>query len=103
MKAKRYLVKLYESIYSTGPVMGTLYRFKNRHSRLNIMNSDKTIDFIIKNELSVSRFGEGELELILQEGRDLGFQKHDSELSKRLKEVLLQKKWKLFDLPSLCL
>lgn len=91
MKAKRYLVKLYDSIYSTGPVMGTLYRFKNRHSRLNIMNSDKTIDFIIKNELSVSRFGEGELELILQEGRDLGFQKHDSELSKRLKEVLLQK------------
>ncbi len=91
MKAKRYFVRLYESIYSTGLVMGTLYRIKNRHSRLNIMNSDKTIDFIIKNEVSVSRFGEGELELILQEGHDLGFQKHDSELSKRLEEVLCKK------------
>lgn len=91
MKAKRYLVRLYESIYSTGLVMGNLYRFQNRHSRLGIMNSDKTIDYIIKNEVSVSRFGEGELELILQERRDLGFQKHDSELSKRLEEVLLQK------------
>lgn len=35
----------------------------------------------------MTRFGEGELELILQPDRDVGFQKHDDRLAKRLESI----------------
>lgn len=47
---------------------------------------DYTIDYIIKNHCSVSRYGDGEFTIIV--GNDNGFQKYNAELSKRLKYIL---------------
>ncbi|WP_413307849.1 SP_1767 family glycosyltransferase [Bacillus sp. 1P10SD] len=48
---------------------------------------DQTIEKIIKEKCSVSRYGDGELKLIA--GRDISFQKHSSLLEQRLKELLV--------------
>ena len=54
--------------------------------KINIMTIDESIEYLIKNKCSLSRFGDGEMKLIL--GNRISFQKYDSKLSKRLKEVL---------------
>lgn len=46
----------------------------------------ETIDRLIKTDVSISRFGDGEMKLIA--GQDIGFQKSSPKLIKRLKEVL---------------
>ncbi len=51
------------------------------------MTIEKTIDDIIKNKKSISRFGDGEFLLILKQ-QDLGFQKLDVSISNKLVEVL---------------
>lgn len=51
-----------------------------------VMSDKETVDNIINNKLSISRFGDGEYKIIRGEG--IGFQKFNDELSKRLKEVL---------------
>lgn len=48
---------------------------------------EETIDKIINDKCSVSRYGDGELKLIT--GRDISFQKHSRELQEKLKEVLV--------------
>jgi glycosyltransferase family protein len=50
------------------------------------MSINDTIDSIIVNNLSVIRFGDGEIYLI--DGMDLGFQKKSSELASRLEEII---------------
>lgn len=52
----------------------------------NVQDSHQSIQTIIDKQLSVSRFGDGELMII--RGKGWGFQKYDSELAKRLQEVL---------------
>jgi glycosyltransferase family protein len=51
-----------------------------------VQSIDKTIDKILKERCSVSRFGDGELKLI--NGRNISFQKHNQSLQSKLKEVL---------------
>lgn len=51
-----------------------------------VLDSHKSIQIIIDKQLSISRFGDGELMII--RGKGWGFQNYDSELAKRLKEVL---------------
>lgn len=55
--------------------------------KYKIMNIDDTIDDIVKNRKSISRFGDGEFLLLLKEG-DIGFQKPDLLLSNKMLEVL---------------
>lgn len=55
---------------------------------MNIMTSEETIEYILKSNCSIARFGEGEFELILESDLDLGFQTHDAKLAERLKGVL---------------
>ncbi len=52
----------------------------------NVIDSHKSISIIIEKQLSVSRFGDGELMIIRGEG--WGFQNYSKELAKRLVEVL---------------
>lgn len=52
-----------------------------------ILTIDETIDTIIKNKLSVSRFGDGELSMLITH-HDIGFQKSNNLLSQRLSETL---------------
>ena len=56
--------------------------FKN----LYIESEEKTLNEIIKNNKSISRYGDGEFNLII--GKGIFFQKYDIILSKRLLEVL---------------
>lgn len=60
------------------------------HPRPKVKNVYDTIDYIINNNCSVSRIGDGEFGIILMK-KDIGFQKKNEELSKRLKEVLNSK------------
>lgn len=52
-----------------------------------VLDCNETIDKIINNRCSVSRFGDGEFKLLIQ-STDLKFQKISDKLSKRLEEVL---------------
>lgn len=54
-----------------------------------VKNIDQTIDYLISNRVSLSRFGDGELKLI--EGKDIFFQKSSPELMDRLKEIVTSK------------
>lgn len=82
------LKKIYKRIFPTNLVMSTVYHLKNPKPRLKIMTPRKSIKYIEKTRCSVARFGEGEFELILWSERNLGFQEHNDELTKRLEEVL---------------
>jgi glycosyltransferase family protein len=52
----------------------------------HIMSKEETIKKIIDDRASVSRFGDGELDIIL--GKDLVFQPYHQELALKLKEIL---------------
>ena len=54
-----------------------------------IKSREETIDKIIKDKSSLARFGDGELQLIMHLQHDIGFQKIDENLCKRLKEILM--------------
>lgn len=54
---------------------------------ISIKTIDETLDKVINDKCSVSRFGDGELDIIMQLG-DLNFQVMDKKLSMRLNEVI---------------
>ena len=59
----------------------------NQYKFLTIKPGEETIDKIIKERCSISRFGDGEFEIIAGKARPI-FQQPDSALADRLKEVL---------------
>lgn len=70
-----------------GPILGlVVYLFRTklrgRSWEPSVLSINSTLELILKNNLSVVRFGDGEISLI--EGTQLGFQKHDEQLSKSL-------------------
>ncbi|WP_303015184.1 GT-D fold domain-containing glycosyltransferase [Holdemania massiliensis] len=52
----------------------------------HIYTEEETLNLILKEKKSISRFGDGELDLI--ENRTEGYQRNDVHLQKRLKEIL---------------
>ena len=56
------------------------------NSKPKVLNIDETIDYIIKNKSSVSRFGDGELKLMTE--KSIFFQTYSKELDIRLKQVI---------------
>ena len=56
------------------------------YKNLYIVSTENTLNEIIKNHKSISRFGDGEIAMIL--GGSISFQRRDSHLGKRLFEVL---------------
>ncbi len=52
-----------------------------------IFNSERSIDYLISNKISLCRFGEGEMNLIAH-NQDLKFQKYDPILAQRMKQIL---------------
>ena len=56
---------------------------------INILDIETSLKKIKDERKSISRFGDGELDLII--GRDLKFQEHNEQLSKRLEEILKSK------------
>lgn len=78
-KIKKVIYKIYIEIF--------YYFYKIIYKYPKVYTIDETLNFIIKNKVSVSRFGDGELHMIDNFG-DIGFQKSNEKLSYRLKEVL---------------
>lgn len=56
------------------------------YSKPEVLSIDETLDYIIKNKCSVSRFGDGELKLI--DNKSILFQESSLALSNKLKEVI---------------
>ena len=77
MKLKKYILDIWGFVS---------YPFIKRKIYYNIMSSEDTIAFIIENKCSISRYGDGEYALM--NNRKSGFQECDSELVRRLYEVL---------------
>lgn len=67
---------------------------KNRHSQIKVRNSEETIEYIINHRCSVSRYGDGEFDMIFHYRKldkyPLGksFQKYDEKLAQRLYSIL---------------
>ena len=61
---------------------------------ISILNNIQTVDSIIDNNLSICRYGDGELNMILSslegysDSKKSGFQKFDPELARRLTDIL---------------
>lgn len=53
-----------------------------------VYDIEQTIQILLDSECSISRFGDGEMKLIA--GQDIGFQRASDELSRRLREILMQ-------------
>ncbi len=51
-----------------------------------VMTSQETVDMLIKDRLSCSRFGDGEIYLLM--GKSIGFQKASASLTERMQEIL---------------
>ena len=60
-----------------------------KNSEIKILDLEKSLKKLLETKKSISRFGDGELDLIL--GRPLKFQKLDKKLSERLEEILKSK------------
>ena len=92
MKIKKILVYLWNKFFDIKiSVTNKLLIFKDSiFSRFqktpSIKSIEETINYIIENKASVSRYGDGEFKLI--NGLDIAFQKNNNELQKKLASVL---------------
>ena len=59
---------------------------KRCHFNIHVLNSFESLDFILKNNCSVARFGDGEFDLI--RGKSIPYQTYSSDLAKKLKEII---------------
>lgn len=62
--------------------------------KYKISSVDETIELILRNKLSITRFGDGEFDLMLK-NKSLAFQKSDSILSEKLRKTLNSRNPKL--------
>lgn len=85
---KKSLVYIYNNLYD---IYIELKHIKNElmnifTNKIDVMSINESIQYLIDNNCSLSRFGDGEMKLIA--GDRIAFQKYDEKLSLRLKEVL---------------
>lgn len=78
MKALNYLIYKF-NIFKTH-----IKRYSLK--KLRVCSERETLKLILNNQLSVSRFGDGELDLI--RGKSLKFQAYDEDLAKKLETIL---------------
>lgn len=85
---KKYLLKIYYYLLDTKGKITIFYNksITEKKKKPIVKDTDETLDKIIKDKCSVSRFGDGEFSLIY--GESLKFQPKNDELSRRLKDVL---------------
>ena len=60
--------------------------FKERRPAIIVKDIDQTLDYIIENQSSIIRFGDGEMDLML--GRSIPYQVYDENLASQLKEII---------------
>lgn len=76
-------------------ILDRLYTMKNSihnhficiHNKPHVMDAKTTIRFILENNCSVARYGDGEY-LLMTSSSDIGFQKNNAALCERLHDVL---------------
>lgn len=85
---KNFLLKIYNLLTRIKRAMVTMYnKFLALVKRPPIVkDTDETLNTIINNKVSVSRFGDGEFAIM--NGKSLLFQDYNNELSNRLKEIV---------------
>ena len=60
--------------------------FKERIPAIIVKDIDQTLDYIIENQSSIIRFGDGEMDLML--GKSIPYQVYDENLASQLKEII---------------
>lgn len=88
---KKLLLKIYYKLLEVEEKI-TIFYNRNvvaRKRAPKVLDTDKTLYTILNSKYSVSRFGDGEFALMY--GESLKFQPQNTELSIRLKEILLSK------------
>ena len=60
--------------------------YVQRHTPPQVLSIADTLEKVAREQLSVSRFGDGEIKLVA--GKDISFQRHDDRLQKKLTQVL---------------
>ena len=60
--------------------------FKARTPAIIVRDIDQTLDYIIENQSSIIRFGDGEMDLML--GKSIPYQVYDENLASQLKEII---------------
>ena len=85
---KKLLLKIYYYLLAIKDKFIIFYNKNITEKRKTpiVMGADETLDEIINNKCSVSRFGDGEFSLIY--GESLKFQPANKEISEKLKEIL---------------
>ena len=83
-KIKRFLTTLKYRLYLQRAYKRA-YR-KNNADRLRILSSEETLDYLLQHPVSVSRYGDGEINIIRGIGN--GFCRPNPALAERLKEIL---------------
>lgn len=68
---------------ATAPVLAQVQEFVNERQ----MNFLETVDYIAKTKQSFTRFGDGEMQIMLRPGYNLAFQKNSPELAAHLQTV----------------
>jgi glycosyltransferase family protein len=94
---KKKLICLYEGLYEKYRIFSLQHRYG-----LRIMNADRTIRYILRNQCSIARFGEGEFGHIIGKGYTY-FQPNSSKLSVKLKEALCNHNEKLLLCVPICI
>ncbi|MGN0417200.1 SP_1767 family glycosyltransferase [Anaerostipes faecalis] len=82
---KEKVLKIYNLIYEKKMKISDQV-VKCKLGAPKILTIDETIDNILKNKVSVSRYGDGEMKII--SGQGIRFQEYNSNLSSRLREIL---------------
>lgn len=94
-------MEIQKIIYSVKKLLGVPYlklyfAFNTTLSQIVIKNSYETIDYILKYHCSISRYGDGEFDMIFQYLSNgvnkvgASFQRYDTNLAKRLYEILIE-------------
>ena len=60
--------------------------FQARRPAIMVKDIDQTLDYIIENQSSIIRFGDGEMDLML--GKSIPYQVYDENLASQLKEII---------------
>lgn len=60
--------------------------FKERRPAIIVKDIDQTLDYIIENQSSIIRFGDGEMDVML--GKSIPYQVYDENLASQLKEII---------------
>lgn len=85
---KTVLIQLYNKMYDI-KASAREFVYRNILPKPHVMDREDTLDYIIKNNVSISRIGDGELKLM--DGESIGFQKANAVLSVRMKDILKSK------------